>query len=822
LRISRDGNPSYSRISRNETPSSFHRVRSDFDASPSHRNGTSYEEHDNSSVDGCLSSTSSQQGIDDDYYKTATSSGPGNQFLPCSSVCTEKERSDFCSTVLQSPSQYSHLLLDSIFNLGFVYEEGDDNFRRDDTNGQLTHLGILSQQRWKSGITTIHFIFPSESQASNTRTAEGPHGQATFVAFANAMREYRGPDIRFLFYAPDCNHSTDFLFVLNGEAAEEYTTAINWKKIRKRIKLDSPSVISNSTARQATGNYADYGFCSSQSSNRNESITGHAMPALKPNSKAGEIVDAFVALTSFAANSRPKWRPLDDHFARIKPEILAEFAHKIDKRNSLPSLHIAVTSVKHPCGCHNDGATNSKFHPDVVCISIIDGDERLSCNAQQRKSIDDYKLRCSDFGKPLMAIEEVYRQMEPCRRSISCALFQEEQTEYVPGFLTIRNECNMDPTSYSMPVLFYTARLGSHFNLNMPELHSVQMTFQVLPHTCLFFGVASQMLLELKPSQIPVNFRKGYGFRYLLASIIVDLFQLIRRPGKAQTWRRWSNYREPSVPSRIRWEGMCHETAVYCIHVFAAYAKPSSKKMRSEQYKQIVETICDIWEGIGPLGANHSINQKACLGFLPAWCRELATVDPSSRVVKFFNERFQLRKKLTRTELDRFLATLSCRLTVVFEIEFTDRICENLLCKVFRVLSKKDTRKGQSWCDTLGLGQQVFKFEPGFILVVSPDGQTEEVEGDAIVNRFPYGDRLVTMEELVAELGLPTIMPSESRRRQYEFYGKVWYPKVKFDVEFHFSPVGKLSKQALETTATLLSKWIGSRPIPRKRKQMDI
>jgi hypothetical protein len=79
-------------------------------------------------------------------------------------------------------------------------------------------------------------------------------------------------------------------------------------------------------------------------------------------------------------------------------------------------MHSAVTNQEHPCGCHNDAATNSKDHPDVICILIIEGGERISCNAQQRKSIDDYKLRCSEFGGPLSAIEltmdEVVSELE--------------------------------------------------------------------------------------------------------------------------------------------------------------------------------------------------------------------------------------------------------------------------------------------------------------------------------------------------------------------------------------------------------------------------
>jgi hypothetical protein len=106
-----------------------------------------------------------------------------------------------------------------------------------------------------------------------------------------------------------------------------------------------------------------------------------------------------------------------------------------------------------------------------------------------------------------------------------------------------------------------------------------------------------------------------------------------------------------------------------------------------------------------------------------------------------------------------------------------------------------------------------------FILVLSPSGETEELEGNAITNRLPYGDRLLTMDEVVSELGLPSTMPSDSRRRRY-FFGKVWSPKAKFDVNFKVPQAVPLSKKAGEMTKTILSKWFGSRPIPRKRKRM--
>ncbi len=370
-----------------------------------------------------------------------------------------------------------------------------------------------------------------------------------------------------------------------------------------------------------------------------------------------------------------------------------------------------------------------------------------------------------------------------------------------------------------MTVLDCTVMLGGHHNLSLPELHSVQMAYQVLPHTCMFFGVASRMLLEVEPNQIPSSYRKGYGFGFLLASMMVELFMRTRESGIRQDFRRFSCYREPLVPTRDRWEEMAHETTVYCLHVFAAYGQPSSKKVRTDQYKKIVATISDIWDGTGTLGANHSINQKACLGFLPAWCREVATVETSSRVVKFFNEKYKLRRKLNRTELDRFLSTVSRRLEVVFKTQFTERIVENVLCKTFRALSKQDAKKGPSWCDTLLPGQLLYKFESNYISVISPSGETERMEEKAIVTRLPYGDRLLTMDELVSELDLPSTMPSESRRHRYLFYEKVWSPKAQFQVDFKVPQAVPLSKKAGEITKTILSKWLGSCPIPRKRKR---
>jgi hypothetical protein len=141
------------------------------------------------------------------------------------------------------------------------------------------------------------------------------------------------------------------------------------------------------------------------------------------------------------------------------------------------------------------------------------------------------------------------------------------------------------------------------------------------------------------------------------------------------------------------------------------------------------------------------------------------------------------------------------------------------LCKAFRELSNKDSKKALSWCDTLVSTQQLYQFNMNSIVVVYPNGETEQFEGSAIVNRFAYGDRLLTVAEFISELGLPSSMPTESRRRRYEFSRKVWMPKVKFAVEFNIPPPETLSKKALDTSKQIVTKWITESAIPRKRKQ---
>jgi hypothetical protein len=105
--------------------------------------------------------------------------------------------------------------------------------------------------------------------------------------------------------------------------------------------------------------------------------------------------------------------------------------------------------------------------------------------------------------------------------------------------------------------------------------------------------------------------------------------------------------------------------------------------------------------------------------------------------------------------------TMCRRFQVAFNAMLTDRIIENVLCKTCRVLNNCDKKK-LKWCHTLQPGQLLFNFQSNCILVISPNGENEEVDGDAIVHCLPYDGQLLTMVEIGKQLGLPTLMPTQS------------------------------------------------------------
>jgi hypothetical protein len=78
------------------------------------------------------------------------------------------------------------------------------------------------------------------------------------------------------------------------------------------------------------------------------------------------------------------------------------------------------------------------------------------------------------------------------------------------------------------------------------------------------------------------------------------------------------------------------------------------------------------------------------------------------------------------------------------------------------------------------------------------------------------------MAEMVEALGLPKILPSQSRTSRFQFFGPIWFPKVKFEVEYELVRAPPLSGEALKLSEDVFDRWMVEPPIGRKCQEVEI
>jgi len=95
-------------------------------------------------------------------------------------------------------------------------------------------------------------------------------------------------------------------------------------------------------------------------------------------------------------------------------------------------------------------------------------------------------------------------------------------------------------------------------------------------------------------------------------------------------------------------------------------------------------------------------------------------------------------------------------------------------------------------------------------------GLWTELPGTAIVDRWSFGNDLLTPEEMVARLSIGVVMPSDDDikhvvHRKTLLY-PLLYPNRSLDLEFEFNTCNNMSSEALQFAESEIS---------RCRKEMD-
>ena len=122
------------------------------------------------------------------------------------------------------------------------------------------------------------------------------------------------------------------------------------------------------------------------------------------------------------------------------------------------------------------------------------------------------------------------------------------------------------------------------------------------------------------------------------------------------------------------------------MHFMSAAKGINGKLKQKAMYKKLHNFVKGLRgpkvSGLGDLGCSHSILQKACLNFLPNWCRSHIELNEGGIVLKYFEKKYDL-NQLVGKKLDTFLNSLRRCLQSSVGKTFDDRGLENILCKAF-------------------------------------------------------------------------------------------------------------------------------------------
>ena len=145
-------------------------------------------------------------------------------------------------------------------------------------------------------------------------------------------------------------------------------------------------------------------------------------------------------------------------------------------------------------------------------------------------------------------------------------------------------------------------------------------------------------------------------------------------------------------------------------------------------------------------------------------------------------------KKIKGPEIERFVRTVSTRFESKYNTPFSVRLVENIFCKAYRELARLRTISGsieravdmignannvdanQRFCDLLVPGQLVFRSTKLGLIVIYPDGTPLMLDSGSIFERMPFGNDLLTMEEIAKRMNLDTAtIPSDTRMMSMSF-----------------------------------------------------
>ena len=157
---------------------------------------------------------------------------------------------------------------------------------------------------------------------------------------------------------------------------------------------------------------------------------------------------------------------------------------------------------------------------------------------------------------------------------------------------------------------------------------------------------------------------------------------------------RYSKYRAYSLMSPPDWEKSCTRMKLVFDNC-RGIKRPRAAKERARLYTEARSELVKDLRNIDLLGGNHLCVIYATLEVIPVWYAEEIDIAVISKSMKWLLETF-IHDKTKRKHSDAigYLANIAAALEIKFEMTFSKRMVENILCKVYRIIqpSGSDTK----------------------------------------------------------------------------------------------------------------------------------
>jgi len=240
-----------------------------------------------------------------------------------------------------------------------------------------------------------------------------------------------------------------------------------------------------------------------------------------------------------------------------------------------------------------------------------------------------------------------------------------------------------------------------------------------------YFGAVAEFIINAEKNWISsiIDHHRGFRIGFLFLSVMKEIQSSLTN----QPPVRFNDYKLFECQNYNMWETSMKKKVLIALHTQHFYNKPQTYNENIKSYRKVLSMFTKCMKGAGDLTLHHSIGIMSCIGIIPKWIFNYASIQPSSRYMKYFQEKYDIKDlKLEKciNISNRIINTLSSKHNVKMSL----RTLENVLCKYYRETSK--TNSQLPWRDIRMLHQDQ--------VIVHHEGWSQNSKGNISVYHSTY------------------------------------------------------------------------------------